>query len=112
MDDISEAKETLQPFLDLGLRVAIDDFGVGYSSLNYLVELPVSFIKLEGSLVRRIAGEERVRSVLRGIQEMASDLGVVTVAEGVEDEETVEILREMGVDWAQGYFFARPVFQL
>ena len=112
MDDVSEAKETLQPFLDLGLRIAIDDFGVGYSSLNYLVELPVSFIKLEGSLVRRITGEERVRSVLRGIQEMAADLGVVTVAEGVEDEETVKMLREMGVDWAQGYYFARPVFLL
>lgn len=112
MDNISEAKETLQPFLDLGLRIAIDDFGLGFSSLNCLVELPVSFIKLEGSLVRRIASEERVRLVFRGIQELAADLGIITVAEGVENQETVEILRGLGVDWAQGYFFARPLFQL
>jgi len=96
----------------LGLRIAIDDFGLGFSSLNCLVELPVSFIKLEGSLVRRIASEERVRLVFRGIQELAADLGIITVAEGVDNQVTVEFLRELGVDWAQGYFFARPMFQL
>ncbi len=111
MDDIDEAKAALQPFLDLGLRIAIDDFGVGFSSLNYLIELPVSFIKLDGSLIRRVTRDQRVRAVLQGLQELAVDLGVITVAEGVEDKETVDALREMGVDWGQGYYFSRPAFQ-
>jgi diguanylate cyclase (GGDEF)-like protein len=111
MDDIDEAKEALQPFLDLGLRIAIDDFGVGFSSLNYLIELPVSFIKLEGSLVRRLTREQRVCSVLHGIQELASELGVITVAEGIEDAATLDLLRKMGVDWGQGYYFSRPVLR-
>jgi EAL domain-containing protein (putative c-di-GMP-specific phosphodiesterase class I) len=111
MDDMEEAKAALQPLLDLGMRLAIDDFGVGCSSLNHLIELPVSFIKLKGSLVRRVAREPRVRTVLQGIQELATDLGVVTVAEGIEDEETVHALREMGVDLGQGYYFSRPTFQ-
>lgn len=110
MGDMAEAKESLQPFLDMGLRLAIDDFGVGYSSLNYLIELPVSFIKLEGSLVRRASREQRVRAVFQGIQELAADLGVITVAEGIEDEETVQVLREIGVDWGQGFYFSRPTF--
>jgi len=110
MDDVAEARETLQPFLDMGVRIAIDDFGAGHSSLNYLVEVPVSFIKLEGTLVRRVAREMRVRSVLQGIHDMASDLGIITVAEGIEDAETTEVLREIGVDWGQGYYFSRPVF--
>jgi len=110
MDNMQDAKETLQPFLDMGLRIAIDDFGLGYSSLNYLIELPVAFIKLEGSLVRRMSRERRVRTVFQGIQELSVDLGVITVAEGIEDEETVRALREMGVDWGQGYHFSRPTF--
>lgn len=111
MDDMGEAREILQPFLDLGLRIAIDDFGAGFSSLNYLAELPVSFIKLEGSLVRRVAAEPKVRSILQGVQELAADLGVVTVAEGIEQPEQVEVLREIGVDWGQGYHFSRPSFR-
>jgi len=109
MDDINEAKDALQPFLDIGLRIAIDDFGAGYSSLKYLANLPVSFIKLEGSLVRRISGERRVRSIVRGIQELAADLGIITVAEGIESEVTLEAMRQVGVDWGQGHYFSRPL---
>lgn len=111
-DDMLEAKEILRPFLDIGLRIAIDDFGAGYSSLNYLAELPVSFIKLEGSLVRRITTEPRVRSIVQGIQDLAADLSVITVAEGIENQETVHALKQIGVDWGQGYYFSRPVFTL
>lgn len=111
MGNVGEAKDSLQPFLDMGVRLAIDDFGIGYSSVNYLVELPVSFVKLDGLLVRRVSREPRVRVILQGIQELASDLGVVTVAEGIEDADTARALREMGVDWGQGYYFSRPAFQ-
>ena len=112
MDDMGEALDSLRPFLDMGVRIAIDDFGAGHSSLSCLVDLPISFIKLDGALVRRVSHEPRVRIVLQGIQELASDLGVITVAEGVEDQETHDVLREIGVDWGQGYWFSRPVFEL
>jgi diguanylate cyclase (GGDEF)-like protein len=103
-----EARQVLEPFRELGIRLAIDDFGAGHSSLNYLAELPVEFLKIEGSLVRRMVSESRVRAVVQGIQSLANDLGVVTVAEGIEDEATLDLLRRTGVDWGQGYLFAPP----
>lgn len=108
LQDVEEAKQVLAPFIELGLRLAIDDFGAGHSSLNYLAELPVEFLKIEGSLIRRMKGERRVRDVVQGIQSLATDLGVITVAEGVEDRETLDLLRDIGVDWGQGYLFGRP----
>jgi diguanylate cyclase (GGDEF)-like protein len=108
MEDRTDAAEILKPFLDIGLRLAIDDFGAGYSSLKYLAELPVSFIKLEGDLVRRVTKEPRVRAVVQGICDLAAELGVITVAEGIEDARTHEALVEIGVDWGQGYHFSRP----
>ncbi|MGA7981649.1 MAG: EAL domain-containing protein [Chromatiaceae bacterium] len=109
IDDLEEAREVLKPFMDMGLRIAIDDFGAGYSSLKYLADLPVSFVKLERSLVRRVTSESRVRSIIQGIQDMAADLGVITVAEGVENVATLESLQRLGVEWGQGYYFSRPV---
>lgn len=109
IDEGRAAREILKPFLDLGLRIAIDDFGAGSSSLKYLAELPVSFIKLEGSLVRRIDTEPRVRSIVQGIQDLAADLAIITVAEGIERQDTLDALKEIGVDWGQGYYFSRPV---
>ncbi len=111
MDDTKTANEWLQPLLDAGVRIAIDDFGGGASSLGYLIELPISFIKLEGTLVRRVRHERRVRSILKGIRQLASDLGITTVAEGIENQETLEVLREIGVDWGQGFYFSRPAIQ-
>jgi diguanylate cyclase (GGDEF)-like protein len=105
--EIAEVKERLQPFLDMGVRVAINDFGTGCSSLAYLIELPVSFVKLEGSLVRRVCRERRICSLLRGIQELASGLGIITVAEGAENRQTLDVLRGIGVDWAQGRYISR-----
>lgn len=108
LQDTAEAKQVLAPFIELGLRLAIDDFGAGHSSLNYLAELPIEFLKIEGRLIRRMKGERRVRDVVQGIQSLATDLGVITVAEGVEDPETLDLLREIGIDWGQGYLFGRP----
>lgn len=106
--DTEEARQVLAPFRELGVRLAIDDFGAGYSSLHYLAELPVDFVKIEGTLVRRMASEPRVRAVVQGIQSLATDLGVITVAEGIEDDATLDLLRRIGVDWGQGYLFGRP----
>lgn len=106
--DTDHALRTLQPFLDVGFQLAIDDFGSGYSSFQYLADLPVSYLKMEGSLVRRAAAEPRIAAIIRGLQDIADELGLTTIAEWVEDEETVALLREVGVNWAQGFHFGRP----
>ncbi len=108
LHDVEEAKHILAPFLDFGLRLAIDDFGVGYSSLIYLADLPVSYLKIDGDLVLRVAREKKIRSIIKGIQNIANDLGLITIAEYVENEETVKVLRDLGVNWGQGYYFGAP----
>jgi EAL domain-containing protein (putative c-di-GMP-specific phosphodiesterase class I) len=103
-----ELRQILAPFLDYGMRLAIDDFGSGYSSFQYLTDLPVTYLKIDGTLVRRASKESRVRAILKGIRDIAGDLGLTTMAEWVEDEATSELLREIGIHWAQGYYFGRP----
>lgn len=108
LTDIPRTREVLAPFLDFGLRLAIDDFGSGYSSLLYLADLPVTFLKLEGELVRRAPHETKVRAILRGVQDLARELDVKTIGEFVEDERTLDCVREIGIDWAQGNYLGRP----
>lgn len=105
--DIETARRLLKPFLDFGLRLALDDFGSGYSSFAYLADLPFSFLKIEGALIRRVR-EPRVRAIVQGIQRTAAELGITTLAEFIEDTETAAIVRDLGIDWGQGYYFGRP----
>ncbi len=108
LEDTAQARRILTPFLDFGLRLAIDDFGSGYSSFQYLADLPVAFLKIEGDLVRRAPREPRVRAIIHGIQDTARSLGLTTLAESVEDAATMAVMKEIGVHWAQGFHFARP----
>jgi len=108
LDDLPATRRLLQPFLDFGIRLALDDFGSGYSSYKYLADLPFSFLKVEGGLIRRVT-EPRVRTIVQGIQRTAADLGLVTLAEYVENEQIADIAREIGIDWGQGHHFGKPV---
>ncbi|MHB1174421.1 MAG: putative bifunctional diguanylate cyclase/phosphodiesterase [Sulfuriferula sp.] len=107
LGDAKAVKAKLAPFIDYGMRLAIDDFGSGYSSFQYLADLPVSFLKIEGSLIRQVK-DKRIRKIVKRISDIAKDLQLISVAEFVEDEETVEILCDLEIDWAQGYFFGHP----
>ena len=107
-DDLPAAHTMLKPFLDSGIRLALDDFRSGYSSFKYLAALPFSFLKIEGSLIRRVA-EPRMRTIVQGIQRAAADLGLITLAEYVENEPIADIVREIGIDWGQGYHFGKPM---
>ncbi|MHB8454416.1 MAG: putative bifunctional diguanylate cyclase/phosphodiesterase [Acidiferrobacterales bacterium] len=107
LDDIEAARNMLRPFIDFGLRLALDDFGSGFSSFKYLADLPFTFLKIEGSLIQRIT-EKRVRVIVQDIQKTATDLGLITLAEFIETEETANIAREIGIDWAQGYYYGKP----
>ncbi|HKL77379.1 MAG TPA: EAL domain-containing protein, partial [Gammaproteobacteria bacterium] len=108
LEDPAEARRVLAPFLDYGFRLAVDDFGSGYSSFRYLADLPVSFLKIEGDLVGRATRDPRIQAIIRGLRDIAGELNLTTIAEKVEDAETTDFLREVGIDWAQGFYFGRP----
>lgn len=106
--NLDTLRTDLKPLLDFGFRLALDDFGSGYSSFMYLANLPVSFLKIEGSLVVNMRRERKIASVVESIASFARKEGIKTIAEHVEDEETAHILRDMGVDWGQGWHFGMP----
>lgn len=92
-----------------GIDILIDDFGTGYSTLSYLHTMPCNQVKLDGSFVHSLTHDERLRAIVRHSIELAHDLGMTVVAECIEDEQQLQILRDMGCDYGQGYFFSRPV---
>jgi diguanylate cyclase (GGDEF)-like protein/PAS domain S-box-containing protein len=108
--NVQSAREFLAPLLDIGLQIAIDDFGSGYSSFQYLADLPVSYLKIEGNLIKRMMREPKVKRIIHGIRDVARDLDLITIAEHIEDEHTADILREVGIDWGQGYLFGKARF--
>lgn len=110
MEDFGNLREDLKHLLEFGFRLALDDFGSGYSSFLYLAELPISFLKIEGWMIRNMRHNDRVLSMVKSIVMLAKTLRITTIAECVEDGVTAEILRDMGVDWGQGYYFGYPQF--
>jgi EAL domain-containing protein (putative c-di-GMP-specific phosphodiesterase class I) len=105
LENPGAAYQILKPFLDLGTRLALDDFGSGYSSFHYLADLPISFLKIDGNLIQRL-DEPKVRAIVRGIQNTASELGLITLAECVETGSLAKHLIEIGINWGQGYHFS------
>ncbi|MDO8605735.1 MAG: EAL domain-containing protein [Phaeospirillum sp.] len=91
-----------------GLAFALDDFGSGFSSFLYLKYITVDYVKIEGSFVRQVVTDSRDRIMVEHIHSMAHSFGMVTIAEFVEDEATLELLREMGIDLCQGYHVGMP----
>lgn len=91
-----------------GCRFALDDFGTGYAALTYLKHLPLSYLKIDVDFVRDLLHNERSRAVVSGVVALAGGFGLQTIAEGVEDAETLSLLSELGVDLAQGYHLGRP----
>ena len=102
------AVQNLQQLRSMGFRLAIDDFGTGESSLLYLAELPSDELKIDQHFVSRIRTGERERHIVNSTVRLAHALRQTVVAEGIEDQETFEILRKMGCDTGQGYWIARP----
>jgi diguanylate cyclase len=107
--DPERARENLTALRALGVRIAIDDFGTGYSSLNYLQRLPVDELKIDKSFVQRMATDTGAHSIVRAVIDLAHDLGLGVIAEGVEDNQTWEVLAALDCDMAQGYYFSRPL---
>jgi Amt family ammonium transporter len=93
----------------MGCQVALDDFGSGLSSFGYIKNLPVDLIKIDGEFIRQLANDKTSRVMVEAIHGVAQALGLRTVAEFVGDADTLEILRSIGVDMAQGYYLGKPV---
>jgi diguanylate cyclase (GGDEF)-like protein/PAS domain S-box-containing protein len=106
--DMGSAARFIETLRGMGCQFALDDFGNGYLSFNHLKHLGVDFLKVDGSLIRNLTSDERDQHLVRSIAEMARALGKAVIAEFVEEESTVELLRSYGVQYAQGYHIGRP----
>ncbi len=106
--DIEETQRFVQSVRGLGCKVALDDFGAGYTSFRHLRRLGVDFVKIDGSFVRGIANEPDNRLFIRMLAGLANGFGLITVAESVENEAEAAVLAEEGIHQLQGYLFGRP----
>ncbi|HYJ61332.1 MAG TPA: EAL domain-containing protein [Actinomycetota bacterium] len=109
MDDPDRIIELLRRFKDLGVQLAIDDFGTGYSSLARLRYMPVDVLKIDRTFIREVDHDRQSASMVSAIIALANNLGMVTLAEGIETEEEWRFLADRGCPFGQGYFFSRPI---
>ena len=109
MTNVTETLRILNKLNEIGVSIAIDDFGTGHSSLSYLKQFPVNTLKIDRSFVMEMAEEESDRIIVQTIISMAHSLKFITVAEGVETQEDVALLKNMGCDQLQGYHFSKPI---
>ena len=109
MGDLPEAITTLRRLREMGVKVVLDDFGTGHSSLAYLKSLPLDALKIDRTFVAAIPGSSADASLVTAILEMARGLGLKVIAEGVETEDQLAFLLESGCRQAQGFLFGAPV---
>jgi EAL domain-containing protein (putative c-di-GMP-specific phosphodiesterase class I) len=108
MGDIENGERFARRLADMGCGLALDDFGTGYGSFTYLKTLPIKYLKIDVEFVRDLAHSTANQHLVKAIVSLAKSFGQQTVAEGVEDAETFDALREYGVDLAQGFHLGRP----
>jgi diguanylate cyclase (GGDEF)-like protein/PAS domain S-box-containing protein len=106
--DIEHARRFAQSLAKLGCKFALDDFGAGYASFYYLKHLPISYLKIDGEFVRDLPRSRTDQLIVKALVEVCEGLEIKTVAEFVADQETLDIVRDLGVDFAQGYLFGKP----
>jgi diguanylate cyclase (GGDEF)-like protein len=109
LENIDNARTLLEQIKSSGAQIALDDFGVGFTSFEYVRELPVDYIKIDQAFIRFIHERENDQALVRSIIEMSHSLGKKVIAEGVEEKAAMDVLSSMQVDYIQGYYISRPV---
>jgi diguanylate cyclase len=109
VEDVQRAHAMLTTLRGHGVGIALDDFGSGYSTLSYLRDLPIDEVKLDKDFIAPILTDPRAAAIVRAVIDLAHELCVTTVAEGIESRETAAALREYGCDVAQGFFYSPPI---
>jgi len=108
IDDLDNIQDIIKRLKEMGLSISLDDFGTGYSSLNYLRRIDVNEVKIDKSFIDRITTDKNSVAMLEAIRKLTLAYGYELVAEGVESQEQIDILREAGYDTVQGYFYSKP----
>jgi EAL domain-containing protein (putative c-di-GMP-specific phosphodiesterase class I) len=109
IDSFAHAERFIRQLRRYGCRFALDDFGVGFSSFSYLRNLKVDYLKIDGSFVRNMSSNDIDVALVSSMHETSRFLGIKTIAEVVENQETLDILKRIGVDYAQGYYTGKPM---
>ncbi len=109
LDYTEELINTIEQLRSLGITISLDDFGTGYSSLNYLKKFPVDVLKIDRAFVRDIVPEKSGIAMISAMISLAHALNLQVVAEGVEEEAELKVLREQGCEFVQGYYFSKPL---
>jgi EAL domain-containing protein (putative c-di-GMP-specific phosphodiesterase class I) len=109
VSDFAMANSLMLAIKELGCRFALDDFGIGFSSFYYLKHLPVDYLKIDGSFIRHLADSLEDQIIVQAISQIAAGFGKQIVAEFVETEATLELLRHYNVDYAQGFLISQPL---
>lgn len=110
VSDFESVSSVLRSIRDLGVSIAVDDFGSGQTSLRYLNDLPISKLKIDRSFVRHMAADSKAADITRSIVDLGRKIGVAVLAEGVEENGQLELLRQWDCDQVQGYLFSKPVY--
>src|SRR5690606_6016946 len=108
VQDINAARHHITTLRNLGFKFALDDFGVGFSSLSYLKQLPVDYVKIDGSFIRNLCHEQDDQALVQALVQVARIFRLKTIAEFVENEAITELLKAYDVDYAQGYHVGKP----
>ncbi len=108
VSNFASAQSLINKIRNLGCSLALDDFGVGFSSFYYLKHLPVDYVKIDGSFIKQLDTNSEDKVFVKALTDVSQSLGKKTIAEFVENEKVLEILREFGIDYAQGYHIGKP----
>ncbi len=109
IEDTAQVQSTLERLKEMGVQVSIDDFGTGYSSLSYLKRFPIDTLKIDRSFISDITTDQDDAAISQAIVSMARSLRLSVIAEGVETNEQLEVVRSLGCDTVQGFLFSRPL---
>ena len=109
IDNVEEAAKTLEKLKELGFKISLDDFGTGYATLTHLKCLPIDILKIDMVFIKNILTDKKAEIIVQQIIKMAKKMNIKTICEGIETEEQYLKLKELGADYIQGFYFAKPI---